>query len=212
MIRATFDASQVRGHWVPHRTEGVGMTRRMSVMRKATVVAMVLALLAAAAPADAQRWGRPRTPRSGACFYQNANYGGDYFCVEGGDEYDVMPEGLNDRISSIRLFGDADVTVYRDPNFRGRSTRFNDDVDNLQREGWNDTVSSLRVRLDFARVTRPEAERIVERAYRAVLGRDPDPSASTWVDEVMKNRWTQRDVERELRKSPEYRNRRPGGR
>jgi hypothetical protein len=25
----------------------------------------------------------------------------------------------------------------------------------------------------------------------------------------MRNRWTQRDLERELRKSPEYRNRRP---
>lgn len=188
------------------------MTRRRFWMRKATMVAVLLAVATAAAPAWAQRWGRPRPPRAGACFYQNANFGGDYFCVAAGDEYDVMPDGLNDRISSIRLFGDADVTVYRNPSFRGRSTRFSDDVSNLQQEGWNDTVSSLRVRLDFARVSRDEAERIVERAYRAVFGREPDPGASTWVDEVMRNRWTQRDLERELRKSPEYRNRRPGGR
>jgi hypothetical protein len=52
----------------------------------------------------------------------------------------------------------------------------------------------------------------VERAYRAVFGREPDPAADSWVEEVMRNRWTQRDLERELRKSPEYRNRRPGGR
>ncbi|MBP7779813.1 MAG: peptidase inhibitor family I36 protein [Acidobacteria bacterium] len=172
-------------------------------------VLAVLALVLAAAPADAQRWGRPRTPRAGACFYQNANYRGDYFCVQANDAYDVMPEGLNDRISSIRLFGDADVTVYRNPNFRGRSTRFSDDVSNLQQEGWNDTISSLRVRLDFARVSRSEAEDIVRRAYQAVLGRDPDPGARGWVDRVMRDRWTQRDVERELRKSSEYRNRRP---
>jgi len=188
------------------------MTRQMSSMRRATTVAMVMAVLAAAAPADAQRWGRPRTPRAGACFYQNANYGGDYFCVEDGDEYDQMPEGLNDRISSIRIFGDASVVAYRDPNFRGRSTRFSDDADNLQLDEWNDTISSLQVRLDFGRVTRAEAERIVERAYRNVLGRDPDEGAGGWVDRVLRDRWSQADVERELRKSPEYRNRRPGGR
>ena len=170
---------------------------------------MMVVVLGLATPAAAQRWGRPRPPRAGACFYQNANYGGDYFCVQAGDEYDVMPEGLNDKISSIRLFGDADVTVYRNPSFRGRSSRFNEDVSNLQSEGWNDTVSSIRVRLDFARVSRDEAERIVRRAYQNVLGRDPDAGASGWVEEVMKNRWTQGDVERELRKSPEYRNRRP---
>ncbi len=183
-----------------------------NTIRHGTRAALTLvAVLVTTVAADAQRWGRPRAPRAGACFYQNANYRGDYFCVAAGDEYDVMPDGLNDRISSIRLFGDADVTVYRNPNFRGRSTRFNDDVSNLQQEGWNDTVSSLRVRLDFARVSPAEAEDIVRRAYRAVLGRDPDPSARSWVERVMRDRWTQRDVERELRKSEEYRNRRPPG-
>ncbi len=176
--------------------------------RVVTAVGMAV-LLCAAVPVHAQRWGRPRPPRAGACFYQNANFGGDYFCVQAGDEYDVMPEGLNDRISSIRLFGDATVSVYRNPSFGGRTTRFTDDVSNLQSEGWNDTVSSLRVRLDFARVTRQEAEDIVRRAYQSVLGRDPDDGARGYVDGVMRNNWTQRDVERELRKSPEYRNRRP---
>ena len=161
------------------------------------------------ATAEAQRWGRPRTPRAGACFYQNANYRGEYFCVEAGDGYDAMPEGLNDRISSIRLFGDASVTVYRNPRFGGRSTRFTEDVSNLQEQGWNDTVSSVRVRLDFARVTREQAEEIVRRAYQSMLGRDPDAGARGYVDRVMRDRWTQGDVERELRKSPEYRNRRP---
>ena len=187
------------------------MTRNIA-RRQGRGIAAAIAVVRvwAGAPAEAQRgWGRPRPPRAGACFYQNANFGGDYFCVQAGDEYDVMPEGLNDRISSIRLFGDANVTVYRNPNFGGRSTRFADDVDNLQHEGWNDTVSSIRVRLDFARVTRDEAENIVRRAYQSVLGRDPDSGARGWVDRVMRDRWTQSDVERELRKSAEYRNRRP---
>ncbi len=187
------------------------MTQQIVSTRRRGVVAAVgmVVLLFAASPAHAQRWGRPRPPRAGACFYQNASFGGDYFCVEQGDEYDVMPEGLNDRISSIRIFGDASVVVHRDPSFRGRQTRFSEDAENLQEEGWNDTISSLRVRLDFARVTRDEAERIVQRAYQNVFGRDPDSGARGWVDRVMRDRWTQRDVERELRKSPEYRNRPP---
>ena len=173
------------------------------------IVGVLALVVLGSRAADAQRWGRPGTPRAGACFYQNANYRGEYFCVAAGDGYDSMPEGLNDRISSIRLFGDASVTVYRNPNFGGRSTRFTDDVSNLQAQGWNDTVSSVRVRLDFARVTREQAEEIVRRAYRSTLGRDPDPGARGYVDRVMSDRWTQADVERELRKSPEYRNRQP---
>lgn len=185
------------------------MNARIARSHRLALVWTIGFVVLGATAVDAQRWGRPRPPRAGACFYQNANYGGDYFCVAAGDYYDQMPEGLNDRISSIRLFGDADVTVYRNPNFGGRSTRFSDDVSNLQQEGWNDTVSSVRVRLDFARVTREQAEEIVRRAYNNVLGRDPDPGARGWVDRVMRDRWTQRDVERELRKSAEYRNRPP---
>jgi len=41
-----------------------------------------------------------------------------------------------------------------------------------------------------------------------VLGREPDPGARPWTDAVMKNNWTQRQLETELMKSPEYRNRR----
>jgi hypothetical protein len=183
------------------------MTGRLVSIRVLAALALVALTTAGL---DAQRWGRPRPPRAGACFYQNANFGGDWFCIQAGDGYDAMPDGLNDRISSIRIVGDASVEVYRNPNFSGRSSRFTEDVSNLQREGWNDTISSVRVRLDFARISRDEAEAIVRRAYQAVLGRDPDPGARGYVDRVMRERWSQRDVERELRRSPEYRNRRPG--
>jgi hypothetical protein len=61
-------------------------------------------------------------------------------------------------------------------------------------------------------MTRERAEEIVRRAYLSVLGREPDSGAGGWVTRVMRDRWTEQDVARELRKSPEYRNRRPPGR
>lgn len=243
------------------------------MLRRMAACVVGAALIAIAAPAWAQRWGRPAMPSDGACFYQDANFGGDYFCVRGGDEYSAMPNGLNDGISSIRVFGRAEVIVYQHDRFKGRSKRFEDDVRNLRREGWNDRISSLRVegrfggspgggwgggghrppgRVDHVirrayrdilhrepdqdglrlyrrrmlddgwsegqvkdalrqspefrqqnAMTWPKAEEIVRRAYRNVLHRDPDAGARGFVEQVMRNGWTQVDVERELRKSPE---------
>lgn len=295
------------------------MNQDSAFKRYGVVVLMCGAVLLAAPQAEAQRWGRPRTPQAGACFYQNANFGGDYFCVAEGEGLQQMPAGLNDKISSIRTFGDVEVTVFRNPDFSGRSNRFTDDVSNLQLEGWNDTLSSLQVRRtgfrgndgrygtgggfdngrgsgngggygngggrpvnvdriisrayedlldrepdpaglreyrrrmiddgwgeaevreairrspeyrehmqgqrsrrdddrggavrrdDRGGMSRERAEDIVRRAYQSTLGREPDAGAQGFVTRVMQDNWTEQDVARELRKSPEYRNRRPPG-
>lgn len=91
------------------------------------------------------RWGRARVPAQGACFYEDANFRGDYFCVREGDRLPRLPSGMGDKISSVRVFGSAEVTVFRDADMRGRSARLIDDVRNFKREGWNDEVSSLEV-------------------------------------------------------------------
>jgi len=225
--------------------------------------------LAASSPVLAQRWGRERTPEDGVCFYKDKDQRGDYFCARACESLSFIPEGLNDKISSMRVFGRAQVTVFRDERFGGNSTRFDHDVSNLKDEGWNDRISSLRVeqgrghraggygaasdperivrrayedvlgrepdasgmRLYRSRIiddgwseaqvretlrkspefheknsmTRERASEVVRRAYRSVLGRDPDAASSGYVDRVMRDKWTQSDVERELRKSPEYR-------
>ena len=97
-------------------------------------------------PATAQpRWGHERTPDAGACFYRDANFQGEYFCVRVGEPVPMVPGGMNDGISSIRLFGGAGVTVYRDARFKGQSARFGTDVRNLGREGWNDQISSIQI-------------------------------------------------------------------
>ena len=89
-------------------------------------------------------WGRnERLPREGACFYEDANYRGEYFCVPRGATYTALPRGFNDRISSVRVFG-ADVRIFQNPNFRGRTQAIRTDVANL-RGNWRDNVSSIRV-------------------------------------------------------------------
>jgi hypothetical protein len=101
--------------------------------------------LTGASSASAQTWGRPRTPQSGACFYEHIDFGGRYFCYRAGTANDSVPRGMNNEISSIRIFGDAQVVVYKDGDFRGTSRHFESSVRDLRHEGLNDRVSSFRV-------------------------------------------------------------------
>jgi hypothetical protein len=180
-------------------------------------------LLLAVPPLWAQpRWGRPRVPRSGACFYRDPNFRGEYFCADIGDDISSMPSGMNDEISSIRTFGNAEVEVFQDTRYRGRSERFGASVQNLKQDGWNDKLSSIRITRRGGRdrnsdqrdndrnsgMARSRAEDIVRRAYQTVLRREPDPASSGFVERVIRDGWTQADVERELRKSEEYRRKR----
>ncbi len=238
-------------------------------MRKAVLFGL-LSVITTAATLTAQEWGHPRSPRDGACFYKDPNFHGEYFCVAAGDEYNRMPEDMNDKISSIKIFGRAEAFVYQDIRFDGHSTRFEADIRNLKDNGWNDRISSIRVRpvgrgsgssygrppadpdriirrayqdilerepdtsgmrlyrsrmleegwsetqvreslrnspeyREKTTMTRDKAFEVVRRAYLSVLKREPDTDARAYVDRVLRDHWTQADVERELRKSPEYR-------
>ena len=83
-------------------------------------------------------------PRNGACFYTNENYSGEMFCMNSGESQRNVGDRYNDKISSIRVFGGADVVVYEDENFRGNSQSFRHDVSNLG--GWNDKITSIEIR------------------------------------------------------------------
>jgi hypothetical protein len=89
-------------------------------------------------------WGRnQRTPREGACFYQDANFRGQSFCVPRGAAYTALPRDINDRIASVRVFG-AEVRIFQDRDFRGRSVEIRSDTRNL-RGDWKDSISSIRI-------------------------------------------------------------------
>jgi hypothetical protein len=59
-------------------------------------------------------------------------------------------------------------------------------------------------------MTREQAQAIVRSAYQNVLGRQPDPASAGFVDRVFNDRWSQQQVENELRNSAEYRQKHPG--
>ncbi len=238
------------------------------------------AVIAGASFLSAERREEERRPRDGACFYADADYEGPHFCADVGESVSSLPSSMNDRISSIRVYGRAEVAIFSQRRFQGSSRRLYDDVRNLRSADWNDRISSLRVGRGSARgdrdrgdarrssryrgedpdrvvrrayqdildrkpdsaglrlyrshivddgwteaqvrdalrdsreyrqmhtMTREKARAIVRSAYRAVLHREPDPGSRAYVDKVLHDKWTQGDVERELRKSPEYRNRR----
>ncbi len=90
-------------------------------------------------------WGREAMPREGACFYRDADFRGDYFCVPRGASYPVVPRGFNDSISSIRLISAGGVLLFEDKDFGGRVGRVTSDVKDLRRGVWNDKVTSIRV-------------------------------------------------------------------
>src|SRR4051794_23361394 len=163
---------------------------RRPVMMMASVLGAMTILPAVTASAQ-PRWGRPSTPRDGACFYRDKNYNGDYFCTDAGHDIAVLPNGMNDQITSIRTFGNVQVTIYADGRFRGKSTELRGDVRNVG-DDWNDKISSMRVQSVFGhnrdrdhegdrnrdqryQWTEQQAEAMVARAYRTLLQRDPDP-------------------------------------
>ena len=207
-------------------------------MKRYTTIGILVgaALLTGASTASAQRWGREATPRSGVCFYEDINFNGRYFCSPVGSATEGVPSGMNDRISSVRVFGNAVATVYRDPNFRGQAKVIDRNVADMRGMGFNDRVSSYEVDAGFDRARNGngngwgngngnprqanasrwsyrEAEAMVRRGYQSVLGRNPDAQGlRDWTQQVMSRNWNQRDLEFALRQSDEYRMSRNTGR
>jgi len=200
------------------------MKRRDAVRSLIAVVgAIVLCALVGTQIVEAQRWGRPTAPRAGACFYRDANFQGDYFCSGAGQDVIQVPDDMNDRISSIRTFGNTEVTIFQDSRFRGRSESFGGNIRNLRDEGWNDRLSSIRIRSGYegprdrfqsrgndprGRGVTADPDRIVRRAYQDILDREPDTAGlRLYRSRIIDDDWTEEQVREALRRSPEYRER-----
>lgn len=114
----------------------------------------ILLLLFTSLPAIAQyQWGTPHPPKLGACFYHGENFKGDYFCMKEGERWPSVPDGFNDKITSIRVFGTARVRIFNDSNFKGVNFYVDHNVKDLRStpvsdnpsKTWNNRISSIAV-------------------------------------------------------------------
>ena len=112
---------------------------------------------------------------------------------------------MNDRISSLRVFGRVEVTVFRDARFSGGSTTFRGNIQDLKHEGWDDRISSFRVGSSQLGGGQ-DPDRVIRRAYQDILHRDPDEGGyRQYRNKILRDGWTEEDVRNSLRSSPEYR-------
>lgn len=121
----------------------------MRISQRLAVVAFLLAGMGAAIAQTA-------IPRVGACFYRDTNYRGPYFCAQPGESLENLPPGFNDAIRSVRIYGNAQVTVFNDGRFANASTVLSNDVPDLRSlrmandpsRNWTERISSLQVARD----------------------------------------------------------------
>ena len=110
-------------------------------------------------------------------------------------------EDRDRRIDSIIVRAYREV-LEREPDASGR-----DHYRRLLIQGWSEDLlrADLRKSVEY-RVNLPDSK--TTRAYREVLGREPDPRGmESYRKKLVDRGWTERDVEADLRKSGEFRDR-----
>ena len=93
---------------------------------------------------DQYGWVNGNEPRNGACFYTDANYRGEIFCLSRGERQSSVGGHFNDRLSSIRIFGRARVILYKNRDFSGSRRTYTSDAAHLG--DFNDEITSIEVR------------------------------------------------------------------
>ena len=189
------------------------------------------ATVALAQPRDRDERGRPRETAR-VIVYQEAGFHGDARVIFPGETIENMSgltfengSRLNDRISSIRIEGDAEVYVYENAGYRGEALRLTESVRDLSGRlvpggvavSWNDRISSLRV--EGGRNRRPPVDRdrdrdrgradfdlVIKRAFADVLLRDAtEADLRQYRSHMIDEGWTEIMVRERLRDSEEFR-------
>lgn len=183
----------------------------------------VAGLVARADQRDDERRGhRERGPR--VIVYQHTDYRGSSFVLYPGDTLESLSDlrfenggRLNDTISSIRIEGEVEIYVYEHAGFRGPVMRLAESVRDLTTRllpdsvavSWNDRISSLRVdeRRRGPGGRRVDPDEILRRAFRDLLGREPDLSGlGSLRSMIVDQGWTEEMVRDNIRRGDEFRN------
>ena len=86
----------------------------------------------------------------GVYIYEHINYDGYQVRLNDTNDYnlnDLIRLGArNDDISSIKIIGDYEVEIYEHHNFGGRKYTTQESIINFVNIGWNDKVSSIKIR------------------------------------------------------------------
>ena len=211
-------------------------TSRAFVLHDMNRLLLFLAIsggIASVVRADHQESERRREePR--VILYQDADFRGDSLVIYPGEAIDNFSRltfsngnGLNDKVSSIRVEGGAEVYVYEHGRFRGAVMRLTENVRDLTgrllsdnpRDNWNDRISSLKVggsrrhagekddrNNDRDRNRAGDCDRIINQAYKDLLERAPDESGLRNYRGLMIDQgWTDRMVREHIQQSDEFR-------
>ncbi|MDI1319875.1 MAG: hypothetical protein PSW75_06725 [bacterium] len=195
--------------------------------RLCLLLSLSAATVAVAQPRDRDERGG-RREESRIIVYQEAGFRGDARVLFPGESIENMSgqtfdngSRLNDRISSIRIEGDAEVYAYENAGFRGEALRLTESARDLSGRlvpgsvsvNWNDRISSLRVERARGRDSaRPGAEprgnpeKIIRQIFNDVLGREADGAElrlfrARFTDEG----WTEKMLREHLRREERYR-------
>ena len=185
---------------------------------------LLLVLIGLLPGARAEGHENYRREESRVILYQHADYRGDSLVIYPGDAIENFSRqtfsngnGLNDNVSSIRVEGGAQVYVYENADFRGAAMRLVESVRDLSgrflsdnpRDSWNDRISSIKVEGSRQRHA-PEREfdydAAIKRAYKDLLGRNPDESGLRNYRGLMIDQgWTEEMVRDHIQQGDEFR-------
>ncbi len=82
--------------------------------------------------------------RNRACLFEHADFRGRRICGRVGEAFQRMPQGWNNRVSSLRIGQGVSVQVCENSRFRGRCRDYGRDR-NYVGDRWNDRISSFRI-------------------------------------------------------------------
>jgi Beta/Gamma crystallin len=169
---------------------------------------------------DREHERRRREPR--VILYQDANYRGDSIVLYAGDVVESFSGmtfdnggSLNDKVSSIRVEGGAQIFVYDDAHFRGPAMRLTESESDLSERRlpggtnarWNDRISSVKVQVrPRNEPSAAEIDAIINHCYGDLLSRQPDEEGfRLYRGMIVDQGWTERMVRDNIRASDEFR-------